>query len=593
MAGKTLVHVTHEVAGKIGGIGAVLEGFFTSRSYLDSVNRSILVGPFFTTEVKASGRLGRGGEILYSGLDNIDNTGFAEAFHKIEKSYNAGIIYGRKTFIDEQTGVTSSPEVLLIDVRDMLKQPVDDFKSKLYREFGIHCDHYEHLWEFEQYIRTAPPAIEALKVIGAAKEQTTVMAHEFMGMPTTLAAIIEPDFDCKTVFYAHEVAAIRRIVEEHPGHDTMFYNAINSAKREGLYINEVFGDQSSYFKHPLVESSKFCDSIFAVGDYASDEILFLAPELKNVDINVVYNGIPAYRITVEEKLTSRERLRKYCRNLLDYRPDVIFTHVTRLITSKGLWRDLKVLNALEKKFRATGKTGIMFLLSTQVGQKPEGDIRNMESAYDWPVAHREGWPDLSGGEAEFYTAVQKFNSRARNIKVVFINQFGFDPVDCGNKMPDDIELIDIRKGTDVEFGQSVYEPFGISQLEPLTFGGLCVISNVCGCLGFVNDLTAGNIPDNIIVADYTGLEAPVGKDIENMLLIDGKLRDRIETAQSKKVAEEILARLPEDNSGLEKLINDGYELAKQMCWDRIINNYLLPSLKGAKSGRSIEFLSSC
>jgi len=585
MAEKTLVHVTHEVVGKIGGIGAVLHGLFTSKSYLNSIDRSILVGPLFTTEEKASQRLGQGGEILYSTLDGIDKTKFAGAFHRIERFYNAGIVYGRKTFIDRQTGVKSSPEVLLIDVRSMFKEPVDDFKSKLFREFGIHSNRYEHLWEFEQYIRTAGPAIEALKVIGAATGKTTVIAHEFMGMPTALAAIIEPDCRFKTIFYAHEVAAIRRIVENHPGHDTMFYNVIRSAKREGLYLNEVFGDQNSYFKHPLVEASKFCDSIFAVGNYAADELRFLAPELKNANVNVVYNGIPADRITVEDKLASREKLRRYCENLLAFRPDVIFTHVTRLITSKGLWRDLRVLEAIEKQFRTTGKTGVLFLLSTQVGHKPGSDIRNMEAGYDWPVAHREGWPDLSGGEAEFYTAVQKFNAAAGNIKVIFINQFGFNAGDCGSKMPHNMELIDIRKGTDVELGQSIYEPFGISQLEPLTFGGLCVVGNVCGCLGFVNDLTAGNIPENIIVSDYTELGYLVDEDIETMLLIDRNVRDRIEAVQSKKVAEEILARLPQNKSRMDNLIRNGYELAKQMCWDTIVSNYLLPSLQNIKSSK--------
>ena len=53
------------------------------------------------------------------------------------------------------------------------------------------------------------------------------------------------------------------------------------------------------------------------------------------------------------------------------------------------------------------------------------------------------------------------------------------------------DTIDIHRGTDVEFGQSIYEPFGIAPIEPLTFGGLCVFSNVCGCAGFVNDAIAG------------------------------------------------------------------------------------------------------
>ena len=299
---RTAVHVTHETVGKVGGIGAVLQGFFTSRAYLESINRSILVGPLFTTEGPAHERLGENSELLYSSIDGFINTGYAQAFRKIENYYNAGIVYGRRTFIDKETGIKSSPEVILIDVRHMDKLPINEFKKSLFNEFGVKSNLYEHLWEFEQYIRLAPPAMEVLKAIGAAEDSTIIVAHEFMGMPTALAAILEPCCSFKTIFYAHEVATMRRIVEEHPGHDTMFYNVIKKAHQEKLYVNDVFGDQNSYFKHSLVEASKYCDHIYAVGDYVVDELRFLAPEFETAKIDIVYNGIPAYQISVAEKL---------------------------------------------------------------------------------------------------------------------------------------------------------------------------------------------------------------------------------------------------------------------------------------------------
>ena len=164
----TVVHVTHEVIGKIGGIGAVLQGLFTCNSYLQAVDRSILIGPLFTTEGSVLDRIGENGEVLYSSIDGFVNTGYAPAFRKIESYYNVGIVYGRETFIDEQTGIKSSPEVLLIDVTHTDKGPVNEFKKRLFEEFGIRSHLYEHLWECEQYIRLAPAAIAALKAIGAA-----------------------------------------------------------------------------------------------------------------------------------------------------------------------------------------------------------------------------------------------------------------------------------------------------------------------------------------------------------------------------------------------------------------------------------------
>jgi len=575
----TVVHVTHEAVGKIGGIGAVLQGLFTCKSYLDSIKRSIIVGPLFTTEGPVSERLGEDGEVLYSSIDGMLNPGYAPAFRKIESVYNAGIVYGRRTFVDEQTGIKSSPEVLLIDVRHVDNAVINGFKKRLFEEFGIRSHLYENLWEYEQYIRTAPPAIAALKAIGAANDSTVIIAHEFMGMPTALAGILERDCDFRTVFYAHEVATMRRIVEEHPGHDTMFYNIIKRAHHERTYVNEVFGDQSSYFKHSLVEASKYCDHICAVGDYVVDELRFLAPEFETADIDIVYNGIPAYEITVAEKLKSKQKLELYCENLLGYKPDFVFTHVTRLVRSKGLWRDLLVLEHLEKQFRKQDRTAVMFLLSTEVTQRRSGDIYNMESAYNWPVAHREGWPDLSGGEANLYTKVQEFNAKSRNIKVVFINQFGFKQKKCGSRMPEDMEFMDIRKGSDVEFGQSVYEPFGIAQFEPLTFGGICVITNVCGCTGFLRDITGGENVKNVIVADYTNLEIGDYTDIEDMLEIDQSVRNQMEASQSENVAKEVIERLPKDESEMESMIQTGYSLAQNMSWDSVVKNYLLKTLQ--------------
>jgi hypothetical protein len=575
----TVVHVTHEVVGKVGGIGAVLQGFFTCDSYLDAVSRSILIGPLFETNGSLANRLGEDGKVLYSSLDGFSDTEYARDFRGIEDYYNASIIYGRRTFIDEQTGVRSSPEVLLIDVTRMKKGPIDEFKWRLFEKFGIRSDLYEHVWDYEQYVRLAPAAIAALKAIGVASDSTVVIAHEFMGMPTALAAILEDSCDFRTAFYAHEVATMRLIVEEHPGHDTMFYNVIKQAHQSKMYVDKIFGDRSFYFKHPLVEASKYCDNIYAVGNCVADELRFLAPEFDASEINIVYAGIPAYRISVTDKLRSKEKLQLYCENLLGYKPDFVFTHVTRLVRSKGLWRDLRVLEQLENSFRAQGKTAVLFLLSTEVSQRPTEDILNMESWYNWPVAHRQGWPDMSGGEADFYTSVQEFNAKNRNIKVIFINQFGFEPKHCGKKMPTDMDFMDIRKGTDVELGQSIYEPFGISQLESLTFGGICVISNICGCAEFLQKINGAKTAKNAIIANYTNLGNHSYTDIKELLQIDEAVRSRIETLQTKEVAKQIIQNLPRDESELKNMIETGYSLAKRMSWDAVAKNYLLPSLQ--------------
>ena len=588
----TAVHITHEAIGKIGGIGAVLEGLFTSNAYLKEIGRSILISPLFSTEGDVSARLGSDGEVLYSSIDGMVNTSYVASFRKIEQDYNVNIVYGRRTFIDERTGLKSCPEVILIDISRIEEAPVNDLKGKMFAEFGIRSNLYENLWEYEQYVRLAMPAIDAVKAIGAASGggPNIVVSHEFMGMPTALAAILDPTHDFRTVFYAHEVATMRRIVEKSPGHDTMFYNVMKRAQENGLSVNDVFGNQNTFFKHALVDAARHCDNILAVGDYVVDELRFMAPEFTLAEIDLSYNGIPAYEITLAEKKESKDKLLQYCENLLGYKPDFIFTHVTRMAPSKGLWRDIRVLEHMDKEFRTQNRTAVLFVLSTEVAKRRSRDIYDMESGYNWPVAHHEGMPDMSGGEAVFYTGVQEFNAKSRNIKIIFVNQFGFDRESCGGRMPADMEFMDIRKGSDVEFGQSIYEPFGIAQLEPLSFGGICVVTNVCGCVGFVNDVTRGEKVKNVIIADYTELNELGDRDIEDLQQIGKSQRDVIEHKISEKIALEICARLPKNDDEIDSMIKSGYELAKHMSWEQVVENYVLKGLqKAAKKKRKRQF----
>ena len=202
--------------------------------------------------------------------------------------------------------------------------------------------------------------------------------------------------------------------------------------------------------------------------------------------------------------------------------------MTRLVPSKGLWRDLRVLEHVEEQLlRSRNETAVLFTLSTEVPVRRGDDIRRMEQNYHWPVVHREGLPDLSSGEAAYYQGVQEFNAQSRNIKVVFINQFGLERKLCGKRMPADMEFMDIRKGSDAEFGQSIYEPFGIAQVEPISFGGICVFTNVCGCAGFVDKAAGGKPTPNVIVADYTDLPEKRLRP-EQLMSIGQPQRDEIE-----------------------------------------------------------------
>jgi len=192
---QTVVHVTHEAIDKIGGIGAVLHGLFTSRVYLDQISRNILVGPFWPTDASGESRLGSDGEVLYSSLDSLFRSPLAARFREIEQTYSVGIVYGRRKFVEKATGVISTPEVLLFDVSHFDARKLGEFKYELWKRFGLDSSKYDHVYDFDQYVRLAQPAIAALHALGATTsvEPCVILSHEYMGIPTALASIMEEE----------------------------------------------------------------------------------------------------------------------------------------------------------------------------------------------------------------------------------------------------------------------------------------------------------------------------------------------------------------------------------------------------------------
>ena len=578
-----VVHVTHEAIQKMGGIGAVLEGLLTTRSYNEAIERTFLVGPLFP-----GADLGELDAVLYRASEGIADTPYAKALSEIEQVYHVEIVYGQRKFVDKNKNVTTLTDVILVNVSNSNEVQTSQFKGRLYEDFDIESSRYESEWEYEEYVRLAEPAYDALQALIGGKTNTPVfvVSHEFMGMPFAFKTLIERKSNedvanMRTVFYAHEVATIRPIVEGHPGHDIRFYNVLEQAKAHGQSIREVFDDPFWYFKHALIDKAHLCDAIFAVGDLVVDELRFLAKPFEEFPINLVYNGIPAFEVSLQEKLTSKALLQKYAKTLLDYRPDYVFTHVTRLVKSKGLWRDLQVLMHLDDLLASNDKTAVLFILSTEIATgRPHESIHEMEETYGWPVYHKIGYPDLVGAEIELNNGVSAFNLQSKAIKVVFVNQFGWSQAACGKRMPIEMEFMDIRKGSDAEFGQSIYEPFGIAQVEPLSFGAICVVSNVCGCCGFIQRATDNRDVPNIVIADYTQLNIPP-KSLEDVIHIGLAERNAIEMENSRDIAAKLLGRLPRKPRDVEDMLREGYDIASRMSWEVVVKDYFLPGLKRA------------
>jgi hypothetical protein len=582
-----VIHATHEAGLKVGGIGAVLDGLLSAPSYLEAVERTVLVGPMNADDPVHMERINNarsGITIRYSSLHAIFNNvsePMRAALQQVEQTFSIAILYGTRRF------GTIEHEIILVDATSPNQDQINSFKYFLWEHYGLDCARYSWNPEFNLYLAIASPIFAALRAIGAgrgiAPAEKFIIAHEWLGMPVVYAAQLNEPGQWRTVFYAHETATARRIVEEHSGHDTRFYNALRKAREWNLDLETVFGNQDDLFKHPILKTASRCNGLFAVGDLVVDELRFLGGELAYANIDLVYNGVPAGDTTILAKLESKRRLQIYCEKLWGYVPDYVFTHVTRLVLSKALWRDLRVMDHLDAMLAEQGKRAVLFVLSTSTpgGRRPEW-VNAWEEQYGWPVGHRGDNGDLIGLEANyFFEGVEPYNHRAQNSKVVFVNQFGWNQESVGTRMPAEMEFMDIRRGSDLEFGQSIYEPFGIAQVEPLNFGALCCVSNVCGCVGFAERAAGGlaNLP-NMVVADYVSLPPDywLGSPYD-ALWIDRSVRDWLENENSYAAARAIMDRLPKSRAEIETLLARGQEIADRMSWDVVARDYLLPGLR--------------
>ncbi len=590
---KLIVHATHEAGLKVGGIGAVLDGLLSAPSYNQAVERTVLAGvfnrydsPTIKQMLSPRNKL----DVIYSpvlGLDKAD-VDLATRLSAVEMDYGVALLYGKRSFRGAEH------EVLLVDSIHAKAGPAASFKYFLWRHYGIDSNRYDYDLEYKDFMRSAPASYAALRTLvgpgqgapGQPDDSRFILAHEWMGLPLVFAAQLNDPWEWRSIFYAHEMATARNIVEFDGGHDTRFYNALELAEAFGLTLDQVFGDRGSFFKHALIKQTVRCDNIFAVGDLVVDELRALGGLFRTANIDLVYNGVPSFPLSLEEKLVSKRRLQRYAENLTGTRPDYVFSHVTRMVLSKALWRDIRVAEHLDRVLAEQGKTATLFMLSTSAlkpgGRSPE-DVFRWEAEYGWPLHHREDNGDLIDLEIPLYRSIASFNWGSRALKIVLVNQFGWSRDRCGFRMPADMEFMDIRRGSDAEFGQSIYEPFGIAQVEPLSFGALCVVSNVCGCIGFVNRASAGQSDfQNLVVADYTSLPPAFRvTDPLSALHIGTDTREQIESINSAYVARQIMERLPKNSTEMQALLDKGQVVGRRMSWDVVINEYLLPGLENA------------
>ncbi|MBL0870909.1 MAG: hypothetical protein IBJ18_10075 [Phycisphaerales bacterium] len=608
----TLIHVTHEATEHLGGIGTVLAGLLTAPSYRDAVARSILVAPLFHPDRHVADPRQRIGEhahaVFYSGPDHHDPLGLGAILRPVEWALGTRIVYGTRT-LSSPGQPDATAEVLLFDVSNPDRTRLAALKWLLWEHYHLDSQRYETGWDFEEYCRLADMAYHTLCVLLKPQElPAVVVSHEYMGMITALRCAVDRA-RFRTVFHAHECTTARRVTENLPAYDSAFYPAMRAAAKRSWSIETVFGDQSDYARHALVSKVHRLDNALAVGPETAEELRFLSAQMNASDIRIAYNGLPAPKVDLTAKKRSRAIVDAWLKATIGYAPDVLLTHVTRPVPSKGLWRDLQVVRNLAHILRAQNKS-LAYILLTCGGpvRSPEA-VRDMHAKYRWPANHHHGYPDLTGPEGDLYAGIQNLNDHFATVggdagtvgtgnqaKALLINQFGFTRDRIGPDLDAAATTTDLRTATDVELGLSTYEPFGIAQLEPLYAGAICLPSSVCGCLGLVKRaMQELNLTDSPLVlpGDFTRPEllpdsaraavesAANPSDLNPIIRMNDHDRARIEAQVCQELATELARRLPKSDSERAALIEAGQKLVSHMSWDFVARSDFLPGVRAA------------
>ncbi len=577
---RVAIHITHEALYKIGGIGEVINGLCTTPSYLGFFNKTLLYGPLFEYIGSPSSRLGKDGIVYFSSKDHYDTRNYYSLFKPILEKYNIQVVYGKRQIVSEYNSHRRTEvEVLLVDITQINKDLLNFQKFLFWEKFALSSIKYEYDWDFEQYFRIGVPYFDLISLLYPEAQEFYHFSHEYMGIPSLLALELHKEFNPvkhKRIFYAHEVAPVRRLVENLPGHDITFYNILNRNLSQGISLESIFGSQEDWYRTPLVKLSQRFDKIFAVGDWVAKEFEFLVPMVDKNKIKIVYNALPLDHFSWEVKLQSRKKIEECLASKFGFKPDVIITHVCRLVISKGVWRDIELLTYLDDYFNKYNLKAVYILLSSLVAHgRPPQEIEKMVQAYDWPFEHKEGWPDLIGYEIDIYRKIQKLNVRAKAIKSIFINQFGFTKRKCGSYLPEDVSTLDLRIASDVELGLSIYEPFGIAHMEVLPWGGLSVLSTSCGVYFFLEK----NFLEDF--KPYFALDfISCGEDLstESLFKITSEKREILEEKLIAELAEEIFLKISKTWEEREKNFLKMQENLYKLDWEYIISNYFIPSL---------------
>jgi enoyl-CoA hydratase/carnithine racemase len=80
-------------------------------------------------------------------------------------------------------------------------------------------------------------------------------------------------------------------------------------------------------------------------------------------------------------------------------------------------------------------------------------------------------------------------------------------------------------------------------------------------------------------ANYVRLGTGAGPSPEQALRLGFAERESIEADEARRLAEELMRRLPIDDKGMISLLEGGWEIARQICWEQVVQRLFLPAIQ--------------
>lgn len=422
--------------------------------------------------------------------------------------------------------------------------------------------------------------------------RVTLFAHDWLGVPLYWAAMLAGDPPGQSVYFAHESRIFRLLAEgalgdwndvldqvcARAGHDAALYPYLRRAAEAGWDLERMFpgsgGFQTILYHRLGREASRF-DHIVTVGRLVRDELRVALRPPDRPDIALCPNGIPSPRVTADEAWESRQRLAAAAEQAAGFAPELLVTGVMRPELSKAPWRMVGFLRELARR----GRRVCCFWLSAPRPRPTAEQVARWADEYAWPLAHRPGPAgDLRAEELALWRAIERLNHDfAGTAQLLYVNQFGWGTGLLGALDPLESSFADLRRGTDVELGLSVYEPFGIAPLEPYFAGALCLLSDACGCARELLALGAG---ETVVTGRFTAHDLDPAD-------VDDAARRAIEERVYAELADAVCRRLPPADGPLDQAAWVARRAAQlsavepyrdALSWRAAVERGLLPAL---------------